>query len=50
MFNPFCLHWSCSPSSRGLNSQGGATQMQAKWIKLDLDGVIAIMTNLLTEH
>ena len=24
--------------------------MQAKWIKLDLDGVIAIMTNLLTEQ
>ena len=36
-FDPFCLHWSCSPSNgRGVTSQMGATPMHSKWIKLDL--------------
>ena len=34
--DPFYLHWSCSPINCGVNSQGGATPMQAKWIKLDV--------------
>ena len=38
-FDPFCLHWSCLPCD-SLNFScawvGGATPMQAKWIKLDL--------------
>ena len=47
MFYPFCLHWSCTPSTVhaagkgpfacGVNSQGEVTPMQAKWIKLDLE-------------
>ena len=41
-FDPFCLHWSCSPSTlltagiRRREQSRGATKMQAKWIKLDL--------------
>ena len=36
-FDQFCLHWSCSPLSRSLNSRGRATPMQAKWIKRNLN-------------
>ena len=32
----FCLHMSCSPIDCSSRSRGGATPMQAKWIKLDL--------------
>ena len=32
----FCLHWSCSPIDCSSRCRGGATPMQAKWIKLDL--------------
>ena len=45
-FDTFCLHLSCSsstvhasgkrPFACGMTSQGGATLMQAKWIKLDI--------------
>ena len=31
-FDPFCLHWSCSPST--VTSRGGETPMQTKRIKL----------------
>ena len=39
--DPFCLHWSCSPSTvngggGGVTNQGRATLLQAKWIKTDL--------------
>ena len=37
-FDPLCLHWSCSPltvQASDVTSRGGATPMQAKWIKLD---------------
>ena len=46
MCNPICLHWSCSPSTchvagkRCVTTWGGATQKQAKWIKLDLSQTI----------
>ena len=34
-FDPFCLHWGCSPLTVQA-ALGGATPMQAKWIKLHL--------------
>ena len=34
-FDLFCLHWSSSASTG--HAAGGASQMQAKWIKLDLE-------------
>ena len=34
-FDLFCLHWSSSASSG--HAAGGASQMQGKWIKLDLE-------------
>ena len=35
-FDPFYLHWGCSPSTVQA-ARGRATQMHAKWIKLHLD-------------
>ena len=44
---PFCLYWSCPPSTvhEGVHCQGGATPMQAKWIKVDLDTVYHALSN-----
>ena len=35
-FDPFSLHWSCSPSTCHKDKSREATLKQAKWIKLDL--------------
>ena len=35
-FDPFCLHWSCSPLTVNVNCRRGANPMQGKWIKPDL--------------